>query len=185
MLLGKGAEATVTLEDGVVVKRRLPKAYRHPQLDGRIRSERTKREARLMRRASRGAKVPRVLGEGEFELRMEFVEGELLRERGAEGLGEEIGRAVGALHSMGVAHNDLTTSNMVLHGGEVWLVDFGLADRGGVEDFATDLKVLFEAGEVPRGEFWKGYAGKMPGSDTVRRRLERVYARGRYVSKSP
>ena len=53
----QGAEATVSFEGDRVVKRRRPRSYRHPELDRRIRRERTRREARLTS-AARRAGVP-------------------------------------------------------------------------------------------------------------------------------
>ena len=184
MLLGKGAEADVYLKNGKVVKKRVKKGYRHPELDARIRKERTRKESRLMGKLKC---TPKILGAGEFEIEMEFVEGKRLRD--LKKLPEaKMGRVVGRLHAQGVAHGDLTTSNMILRGGEVVPIDFGLAERGKVEDFATDLKVLFEAAEAThqfsRENFLKGYREEMAGSREVLARLEKVYRRGRYVSKS-
>ena len=182
MLLGVGAEAEVHLVDGEVVKKRVRKRYRHEALDERIRRERNRSEARLMSKMGR----PRVIGTSDFEIRMEFVEGRKIRDMKISGLEEKIGEAVGELHSRGIAHNDLTTSNMIFDG-EVVLIDFGLASRGKTEDFATDLKVLFEAAEATHSEFsredfLKGYLRKMPGD--VLKRLEKVYSRGRYIKRS-
>jgi len=188
MLLGRGAEAVVRLVDGEVIKERVEKGYRHPGLDERIRRGRNRREAGLMRRARRKLKVPRVLEAGESSIRMEFVDGEVLRDAGLEGLEVRVGEAVGRLHSAGIAHNDLTTSNMILHGEAVWLIDFGLAEQGKVEDFSTDLKVLLEAAEATHAGFSReallqGYKKTMPDNRKVLRRLEKVYRRGRYIRK--
>lgn len=187
MLLGKGAEADVHLEEGTVKKKRIRKDYRHPELDRKIRRERNKKEARIMGKAARELRVPKVLGVGESEIEIEFIEGKRLRDL-KELPEEKMGQLVGALHAAGISHGDLTTSNMILKGGELVLIDFGLADRGRVEDFATDLKVLFEAAEAThefsRDEFLKGYRRKMPKSREILERLEKVYSRGRYISKS-
>lgn len=186
MLLGTGAEAEIHLEDGVIIKRRVPKGYRHPELDRKIRYERTRSESRLM---SKVGGTPKILETGDCEIVMEFVDGKKLRDLGnLDGLEEPMGRAVGRLHSQGVAHNDLTTSNMILHKGEIVLIDFGLAARGKTEDFATDLKVLFEAAEAThknfsRDLFLRGYAKTMPDRSVINR-LDKVYSRGRYITRS-
>jgi Kae1-associated kinase Bud32 len=65
-LIHKGAEAYLYrgVYAGVeaVYKYRVPKKYRHPELDARIRSSRTIREARIMLHArNSGVPVPAVL----------------------------------------------------------------------------------------------------------------------------
>lgn len=186
MLLGIGAEAEVHLEDGIVIKRRIPKGYRHPELDARIRKERNKSESRLMSKVSG---TPRIFETTDYEIKMEFIDGKKLRDiSGLDGLEELIGRVVGRLHSQGIAHNDLTTSNMILYKGDIFLIDFGLATRGKVEDFATDLKVLFEAAEAThtkfsRELFLRGYTKTMS-DKSVLKRLDKVYSRGRYITRT-
>jgi len=69
-----------------------------------------------------GVAVPRVLEEKGFELVEEFIEGQRLKElinetdekqRGQ--LAGMLGAAVAKLHSTGIIHGDLTTSNMILY----------------------------------------------------------------------
>src|SRR6218665_884721 len=65
-------------------------------------------------------------------------------------LAEKIGNAIGLMHSKGVIHGDLTTSNMLLVGKpenlELVLIDFGLGSiEGSAEDKAVDLYVLEKA----------------------------------------
>lgn len=111
----------------------------------------------------------------------------------------EIGRAVGALHAVGVVHGDLTTSNIMLRpldseGGvlrkEIVLIDFGLATQAvQEEDRAVDLYVLERAfgSTHPREEAMFGvvleaYEGSFKGAKKVIRRLEDVRLRGRKKS---
>ena len=55
MLVKKGAEANLYLEEWygkkVIMKKRLPKAYRLPKLDSEVRSQRTLHEPMLIHRA--------------------------------------------------------------------------------------------------------------------------------------
>ena len=44
MFLAMGAEATIELRDGMIIKKRLPKGYRLKALDSTIRQERTRDE---------------------------------------------------------------------------------------------------------------------------------------------
>lgn len=65
-------------------------------------------------------------------------------------LAEKIGDAIGLMHSKGIIHGDLTTSNMLLVGQpenlEVVFIDFGLGSiEGSAEDKAVDLYVLEKA----------------------------------------
>lgn len=65
-------------------------------------------------------------------------------------LAEKIGSAIGLMHSKGIIHGDLTTSNMLLVGQpenlEVVFIDFGLGSiEGSAEDKAVDLYVLEKA----------------------------------------
>ncbi|KKY34286.1 putative serine threonine-protein kinase bud32 [Diaporthe ampelina] len=143
------------------------------------------------------------------------TEAEVLREGEGEGDGgggnadlvalmRRVGAAVGALHAAGIVHGDLTTSNMMLRpasgsgggdngdqgsvlGGEIVIIDFGLASQGqSEEDRAVDLYVLERAflSTHPRtenlfGEVLAGYARAFKGSKPVLRKLEDVRMRGR------
>lgn len=70
-----------------------------------------------------------------------------------ESLGVAMGRAVGELHSAGIIHGDLTTSNMLHQSSSpqnlfahIWLIDFGLAQVSRLaEDRAVDLYVMERA----------------------------------------
>jgi len=185
VIIGRGAEAVVELKEGVVVKRRIKKNYRHPKIDQKLRFERNRKESRLMQKVT-NIRVPKVISSKEFEFSMEEIKGKRLKERGVKDLSRKIGEVVGELHSQGIYHGDLTTSNMILSGGEVVLIDFGLSDRGKIEDFATDLKVLFETMNAThdsflKPEFFKGYDSKMSKNKEVKNRLKVVYSRGRYL----
>jgi Kae1-associated kinase Bud32 len=188
MTVEKGAEAEVNIGK-TVTKTRLKKEYRNPLLDDKLRSERNRKEARILQKAAGKVNVPRVIEAGKFSISMEKVNGQKIRNmRSISGLEEKIGGAVGALHSLGFFHGDLTTSNMILDGEKVFLIDFGLSDRGKTEDFATDIKVFLEAARATHGEFseeffFRGYSSAMPKSREVLERLEKVYERGRYKTR--
>ncbi len=153
-----GAEAIVTVEGDRVVKRRVPKRYRHPALDRRLRRDRTVLEARLTSAARREGVPTPVLydvdpGEGRLvfeqvgsaELRAilasdgaaERERGEAARERVAD-----VGRHLARIHGAGFVHGDPTPRNVRV-GERTYLIDFGLGyHTGHVEDFAMDLHVL-------------------------------------------
>jgi N6-L-threonylcarbamoyladenine synthase/protein kinase Bud32 len=111
----KGAEATVEIGDDRVTKRRLPKSYRHPDLDARLRRERTVLEARLTSEArSHGVPTPVVydVDPEEGVLVFERVGEADLRERLTEDRVRDVARHLAAVHVAGFVHGDPTTRNV-------------------------------------------------------------------------
>jgi N6-L-threonylcarbamoyladenine synthase/protein kinase Bud32 len=147
----RGAEATVTLGDPVV-KRRAPKSYRHPDLDARLRRERTRAEARLLHDARKlGVPTPvvRDVDPREATIAMEHV--------GAVDLGARldgpsvaaVGRHLAALHDAGLVHGDPTTRNVRVPAGDA---DGDAADGtpAGVDGTATDDTAPADGPTPPR-----------------------------------
>ena len=192
----RGAEATVTVEGDRVVKRRVPKAYRHPDLDDRLRGERTRAEARLTSAARRVGVPTPVVHDVDPET------GTLVLQRvGSDDLAagltpdrcRAVGRHLATLHGAGFVHGDLTTRNVRIRGGgaddndaDVFLIDFGLGYhtrhvedhamdlhvfRGSVAGTATDPSALLDAFEA-------GYTDA--GDEAVLERLREIEGRGRY-----
>jgi len=192
MMLGQGAEAVVEREGDHCVKRRPVKAYRHPDIDARLREERTEQETRLLRRAEQaGVRTPEVLEVTGDTITMEYIDGTKLRDvlEDREDLWEEIGKVAGRLHARNIVHGDLTTSNSIVRDGELVVIDFGLggfSER--VEDHATDLRLLRQMLEASHpavheqvfAAIVEGYAAVNDDSDAVLERLEAAESRGRY-----
>jgi TP53 regulating kinase-like protein len=142
MLIRKGAEASIFLEEWhgrqVIMKTRLPKAYRVDRLDSSIRLARTSREAHLLHDSKRaGVPTPTVyeVDATTCTIVMDYVNGPRLKEA-LFGMGDsdlrrtcrQVGSLVGQLHSEGIVHGDLTTSNMILREGDkLFFIDFGLS----------------------------------------------------------
>ncbi|NHN42066.1 bifunctional N(6)-L-threonylcarbamoyladenine synthase/serine/threonine protein kinase [Halorubellus sp. JP-L1] len=202
----RGAEAVVDVGD-VVTKRRVPKLYRHPELDERLRATRTRSEARLTH-AARAEGVPTpVVRE------IDDDEGTLVFERVgdcdlAHALTPERVRAVGehlaAIHAAGFVHGDPTTRNVRVApdardtdtgdgsdgddaGGErAFLIDFGLGYHSEqVEDYAMDLHVFDQSlvgtatdPDPLRAAVRDGY--RDAGDDRVLDQLAAIEGRGRY-----
>lgn len=196
-------------EGAVLVKERLKKGYRIPELDDEIRKRRTTREIKLMDRAARaGVPVPRVFERQDTRIIMEFLEGKSVKEALNSAPAAKrlyicnyIGSCIAKLHSAGIIHGDLTTSNMILGAGSeqagdnglpsVWFIDFGLGKTSAkVEDQAVDLHLLWEALKAAHnavlGECWdnviKAYAKDYPKANEVLRRVEEIKKRRRYMS---
>lgn len=190
MEIGRGAEAVITLEDGIVRKWRIPKSYRLPELDEQIRQERTIREARITSEARRcGVPTPIIKDVLKFELKMEHVEGPKIKDVITPALSEKVGEMVGRLHKTGIIHGDLTTSNMILCNGRIYLIDFGLAfHEGSVEAQGVDVHVYFQTLESTHERpeelieaFRTGYSRTYSGAEAVLRRVKEIKARGRYL----
>lgn len=149
-LIYRGAEAELWKEEylgePVVRKKRIEKPYKNKKLDDKLRTNRTKNEARLLSAARKAVKTPHVYWLEKTELLMEFVEGKRVKELFYEkktGIAEDIGREIRKLHEQGIIHNDLTTSNMILSENGLFFLDFGLGKVSpSLEDKATDLVVF-------------------------------------------
>ena len=191
-VIGRGAEAELTITDGRVRKERIAKGYRHPEIDERLRKERTENEARLLEKAERaGVRVPEVLLIEDYALEMELVDGEKFRDvfENEEEKLKEFGKDIGRLHSRNIIHGDLTTSNVILKEGSLYFIDFGLgffSDR--TEDRATDLRLLSQVldashhtvSEEAFERILEGYSEIFERSEEVVKRLEEMEGRTRY-----
>ncbi|MDD1742360.1 MAG: Kae1-associated kinase Bud32 [Methanotrichaceae archaeon] len=190
MEIGRGAEAVITLEEGTICKFRLPKSYRHPQLDEALRQERTLKEAKIIADARRcGVPTPIIRDISRFWLKMEHVEGPQLKKVISPELSEKVGEIVGKLHRCGIIHGDLTTSNMILNRGRIYLIDFGLAfyDHS-VEAQGVDVHVYFQTvksthdgADVLIEAFKRGYINIYENAESVLKRSKEIKARGRYL----
>ncbi len=195
MEIARGAEAVLELEKGRVVKRRISKGYRLACIDDRLRRLRTRNEERMLERARRaGVRTPRVYGGTDDTLVMEHLKGERVKDvlnssPGREKIAGMIGQAAGRLHAAGIVHGDLTTSNMILSRGSMYLIDFGLSKMSSrAEDQAVDLYLLYEALKAAHFSCleaaWKSilnlYKHEYSNADSVLARLDRISKRRRY-----
>src|SRR5581483_6059581 len=159
-----GAESRVEpaelLSRAAVRKTRPAKGYRHARLDAALRQSRTRAEARLLAQARRaGVRTPLVYAVEGDALVLERMPGAQLKEAlharpdEAASLLGAVGAAAARLHARGLTHGDLTTSNVLVDGSGVALVDFGLAALNAEdEDKGGDLHVLKEALEATHAE---------------------------------
>ena len=185
----RGAEATVRIETDRVVKQRRPKEYRHPDLDDRLRRERTRMEARLTSDARRaGVPTPVVVDVDPEASRLVLsrVGRADLAADPAPADARQVGSHLARCHEAGIVHGDPTVRNVRV-GDRTWLIDFGLGYHSGrVEDHAMDLHVFVgslkgtaddAAPLVDAG--LDGYARR--GDGAVLDRLDAVEERGRYL----
>jgi len=187
----QGAEAVVTVGADRVVKRRLPKAYRHPALDERLRRERTVAEARLTSDARRqGVPTPvvRDVDVAEATLTFAHVGDRDLAAALTPDRARVVGEHLATLHGAGIVHGDPTVRNVRVDEDRIYLIDFGLGYHSGhVEDHAMDCHVFGgsvrgtaaeTAAEAALSAFEAGYAAA--GDEAVLSRLRDVEGRGRY-----
>ncbi len=124
-LIAQGAEAKILLskdkDKNIISKQRIPKTYRHPQLDKKIRKSRTKKEAKLLTKAAPYINVPAVLDQDEFNIKIQHIPGDCLSEtlhtyaeKKQFKLMQNLGKQVSLLHQNNIIHSDLTTSNTIL-----------------------------------------------------------------------
>jgi TP53 regulating kinase-like protein len=116
-IIQQGAEAIIIHEDGKVIKDRVSKSYRHPELDKKLIKARTKREAKILEKASKIIDAPKPISVSFNEIQMPFIEGKKLSEN-LENLNwreicKKIGKQIAKLHDNNIIHGDLTTSNMI------------------------------------------------------------------------
>jgi Kae1-associated kinase Bud32 len=117
------------------------------------------------------------------------VVGQKLKDVITPALSEKVGELVGRLHKAGIIHGDLTTSNMILRDGRIYLIDFGLAfHEGSVEAQGVDVHVYFQTLESTHDRpeelmeaFQAGYIRTYHGAEAVLRRVKEIKARGRYL----
>ena len=129
----KGAEAIIEVvklyNKKVIVKTRNEKKYRIKSLDEKLRSFRTRREARIILKLNNSnVKTPNVLALGKYTIIMSFVEGKLMRDLPEkEEFMKPIGDEVKKMHLSGIIHGDLTPANIIINENIPFIIDFGLA----------------------------------------------------------
>jgi TP53 regulating kinase and related kinases len=198
-----GAEAEILSADYLgleaVMKVRPPKTYRHPVLDERLRSSRTKNEVRVMRDArNAGVRTPVIYDVDlkDCAITMEFIRGEKVKDvldtrpQDADRVCAKIGTAVAKLHDAGICHGDLTTSNMILTpDGELCIFDFSLGGTvAELEDKGVDMHLLERGFMSAHSGLEHAYAGLVDSymsasSDgtAVMERVEDIKSRARYT----
>lgn len=199
-----GAEARLDsskwMDREVVVKQRVVKGYRHPTLDRSLQSFRIKNEARLMMEARKaGVAVPIIysIDISNGRIVMEEIPGvrvkDALQDDSVDGtwICRRIGEIAAKLHSNDIVHGDLTTSNMLLDGDRIVLIDFSLGQKTSeVEDKGVDMHLLeeaFRSAHHSRGNLYgsvkESYVESWVGGKEVLQKVHEIERRGRYTRK--
>ncbi len=148
-LIRKGAEGDLffTAWNGkeAILKSRKKKEYRNSSLDYRLRKQRTIRESQIMAEVKEfGIRTPLIhfIDIKNCDIIMQKIDGVLV---GDLPNSKKIGKLVGIMHKNGIAHGDLTTSNFIASGDNIFIIDFGLANRTAKsDDHAVDLRLFKE-----------------------------------------
>lgn len=198
-LISQGAEAKIFLDkkNNLVIKDRISKSYRLPELDKKIIKSRTKAETKLLTRANQiiASPLPEKYKE-ENKIVMPYVKGEKISDflnnfslKKQKEILKKIGKSVAILHKSDIIHGDLTTSNMILKDNEVFFIDFGLGYISKkIEDKAVDLHLLKQALEAKHFKNWEilfqkfkeAYSKNYSEAKQIFERLIAVEKRGRY-----
>jgi TP53 regulating kinase-like protein len=194
--ISSGAEAIIYKEKNIV-KDRIKKSYRIPEIDEKLRKFRTRRESKVLEKLEQlGFDAPKLVKTDKTSIiEMEFIDGPKIRDvldNDPEDLVREIGEKVAILHNNDIVHGDLTTSNMILKGKKVILIDFGLSKFSDkIEDKAVDIHLFRQALESKHEKIWEkaykifldAYELKVKNPKEVMNRLEKIELRGRNKHK--
>jgi len=198
-IIFQGAEAIIEKIGKTINKNRLSKSYRHPKLDRKIISQRTKNEAKLISKTNNIINTPKLISSTSNQISMNFINGKTLS-KGLDKLSnyqkvcKQLGKDLAKLHDSGIIHGDLTTSNIILEkeSSKTFFIDFGLGFHSNrIEDKAVDLHLIKEALEAKHPKisgiaFTKIIEGykKSKNCEKVLIRLKKVESRGRYKSSN-
>ena len=195
--ISSGAEAIIYKHNNIL-KDRIKKNYRIPEIDMPLRKSRTRREAKILEKlSSLGFPAPKLISmdDKDMKIEMEFINGKKLRdvlnEKNCTKLCTELGKKIAFLHNNNIIHGDLTTSNMIVSE-EIYFIDFGLSFFSyKTEDKAVDLHLLRQALESKHYMLWEkafksaidSYKKHVKDCAAIIKRLEIVELRGRNKTK--
>ncbi|MEM1577677.1 MAG: KEOPS complex kinase/ATPase Bud32 [Candidatus Pacearchaeota archaeon] len=201
-IIAIGAEAVLYKKNNKLIKKRIKKDYRNRILDFNLRKYRTRREARILEKASYLIDVPKVhkVDEKKAIIVMDFIEGkklsdwfEKLKKDEIKNVAEKIGKAIAKLHNANIIHGDLTTSNMILNNDKVFFIDFGLAFHSNrIEDKAVDIYLLLQALKSKHFSIYEeisklilnSYFNFVEQNEKIKEQLKKVELRRRYKGKN-
>ncbi|MFA6805241.1 MAG: KEOPS complex kinase/ATPase Bud32 [Candidatus Methanomethylophilaceae archaeon] len=201
--IATGAEADIYVTEYLgrpaIAKVRSPKAYRHPELDRRIRSSRIRSEARLMKDAREvGVRTPFIYDIDIIDcaITMEYISGKKIKDlldeepEKAEIVCRMIGEALARLHNGGISHGDLTTSNMIMTPeGRICFIDFSMgSSKIETEEMGVDIRLLeraFSSAHPGLENAYKAlideYCIQKKDSKAVMNKVQEIKDRGRYT----
>ena len=204
--IAKGAEAVIFkgtfLQSPIAIKHRLPKSYRHPDIDNRIRLHRLRSEAKVMTNARKiGVSVPSLFGVDieDHILIIESLKGKLLFEEmnslpidKLDPIFVNLGHQIGLLHSNDIIHGDLTVFNVLIQlEDKPSIIDFGLgkisneleAKADDLLTFYSTLKAIQPASNILFNTFLEGYLSVYPEGKNTYEQMKKIRSRARYIAR--
>lgn len=204
--VAKGAEAIIYqgsfLSIPIILKQRIKKTYRLPEIDEEIRKRRLRAEAKVMTLAwKNNVNVPVLLGIdiNDQTLIIEEIQGSLLFSllnlipyNDLREIFRNIGKQVALLHKNDIIHGDLTVFNIIVNQQrEAWLIDFGLGNISKeVETKADDLlsfyntlKAITPNFQELFNDFKVGYTHIYEQSKKIFDQVKKIQSRARYVAR--
>jgi len=204
--LTKGAEAIISrgafVDLLIIIKHRVPKLYRHPNIDSMIRLHRIRAEAKIMTYAWKiGVNVPSLLGIDiqNYSLFIESIQGELLfvvlNDKPMNELSQifsKLGDQIGVLHSNDIIHGDLTVFNVILKEPKIpCIIDFGLSKiSADIEAKADDLLTFYSTLKAIHLEFQnlfnsflQGYLNGYSEGKKTYQQMKKIQSRARYIAR--
>ena len=198
-----GAEATISettyLGYNAIMKTRVEKTYRHPELDRKLRIGRTKTEVKLIRESrSAGVRTP-IIYDVDLEkgtIIMEKINGIKVKDliekepNMRDEIYKKIGECLAKLHSSKICHGDLTTSNMIYSDTkELCFIDFSLgSNKCDIESMGVDIHLLertFNSSHPSEKngfeKILKSYCASMEKYKEVLKKVEDIKSRARYT----
>jgi len=173
-------------------------------LDLQIRNYRTVHEPQLMHEAkAAGVSTPLIymVNVPLSTIIMEYIEGQQVKQllnkaskTQRHDLCVKIGESIAQLHSHGLIHGDLTTSNMIINPqNKLYFVDFGLGEKNSeLEAQGVDLHLLKRALQSTHYQFWEeclqnvlcGYSSIFGvEAEKVYEKIREIERRGGYVEE--
>lgn len=197
----KGAESVITagqyLGMDVVSKFRPSKGYRMPELDSDIRRSRMKNEITVASRLHEckvNVPVPFLVDMERMDIKMQLIDGGTLRSillAGNESgeMVRNLAKIVGKMHDGGIAHGDLTTSNIMYSSGQLYLIDGSMGNSvAESKDMGQDLFLLKESFHSMHNDipglweiFSRSYLESHEHAPEVFSEMERIETTRRYV----
>ena len=201
-IIQSGAEANIILNKNLVNKDRISKGYRLTQIDNKLRILRTRRETKLLEKASKIINAPKPeqqTNKNSTKIIMPHIDGkklseylDKLTEKQQKEVCIQIGKSIAKLHDNDIIHGDLTTSNLILDkNNQVWFIDFGLGFISTrIEDKEVDLHLIKQALEAKHFNKWETYVNWIlegyktsKNHDKTLDQLKKVESSGRYKDK--
>ncbi len=195
-LVYSGAESNIYRDKGKIIKYRIKKHYRIKEIDDKLRYSRTKLEFNLLKKAYENrinVPQPIKISKDKTKIIMSYLGDKTLKSHFSIKYIYKVGEITAKMHNLGIIHGDLTTANMIIRGGDIFIIDFGLGFFSQKsEDKATDIFLFKNALKARHTKYYKeaykqfinGYKRYSNSPDEVISRLKEIEERRRYIKQS-